>query len=210
MPHYLNSQGQTVSASEATFDGKRTRPGYSAVVADGERVRMQPGDYLGFNIDMVDNRTSLSSVYLTDGKKEPASIDEAFRMAVEEEAKARSLKPTEWMATQRADDIEKLIRGVAEKFVARAGATGVASAFTFDAAANKLRAEHAHHSRLAQIDDEVRLRVAEARAAHNRKFSFMGDRAPGFDEAASAVIVRSKITSDSAAVLSAIRDAQYT
>lgn len=137
MPQFINSQGQTVSASEATFDGKRTRPGYSAVLADGERVRMQPGDYLGFNIDMVDNRPSASSVFLTD-------------------------------------------------------------------------AETAHAVRHAQIDDEVRLRVAEARAAHNRKFSFMGDRAPGFDEAASAVIVRSKIATDSAAVLSAIRDAQYT
>lgn len=74
MPQYLNSHGQTVSASEATFDGKRTRPGYSAIVADGERVRMQPGELLGFNIDMIDNRPSASSVFLTDTRTELADV----------------------------------------------------------------------------------------------------------------------------------------
>lgn len=78
MPQYLNSLGQTVSASEATFDGKRTRPGYSAVVADGERVRMQPGDYLGFNIDMVDRQPTASSVFLNDAAGNPIlTSDEA-------------------------------------------------------------------------------------------------------------------------------------
>lgn len=64
---YTDPTGKRVTRDQAMFAG-RMRQGFSAIVEDGERVRMQPGDYLGFNIDMVDSRASRSSVYLTDSK----------------------------------------------------------------------------------------------------------------------------------------------
>lgn len=207
MPAYFNkATGKRVTVDEATYDGERTRPGYSAILEDGERVR--------FSINMLDGAGSGGNpVFLTDvtgdAKKDAKSIDEALRSAIEQSAKASNMKPSEWLASRSPHDMEKMIAGVAQQYVAAAGAAGVASTFNMDAAQNIMRAQIAHDRRMGQIDAETDLRVAEMRAAHNRKFAFMGDSAPPFNEANAAVVARAKIAADSSSVVSAVRDAQY-
>jgi hypothetical protein len=207
MPAYFNkATGKRVTADEATHDGKRLRDGYNWMLEEGESAR--------FSIGMLDaGPRARNSVFLTDvtgdAKKDASSIDEALRNTIEQAAKANNMKPSEWLASRSPHDVEKMIVGVAQQYVAAAGAAGVASTFNMDAAANILRAKVAHDQRIAQIDAETSLKVAEMRAAHNRKFGFMGDSAPPFDEATAAIVARSKIATDSASVVSSIRDAQY-
>lgn len=167
MPHYYCPRGQLVSADEALTPNKTLKDGYRTTLAPGERAT--------FDLSFLDSAPVGSSVFMTDAKKGPASIDEAFLLAIQEKAKAASMKPSDWMATQRPDDIEKIIATVATEFVARAGATGVASAFTFDAAS------------------KVSLEVAMARASHHRKFAFMGDRAPPFNEQSATAQAQTKV-----------------
>lgn len=122
MPAYFDkATGKRVTVDEATFDGKRTRPGFYATIEDGESVR--------FSVNMLDNVRSSSSVFLTD------------------------------QAT----------------------------------------------------DARVNLEVAMARASHDRKFAFMGDRAPPFNEGNARVAAAAKVNAAiNAEMVDAARQANAT
>jgi hypothetical protein len=180
MPSYFDASGRKVDASTATFANGRCKPGFHAVVDDGEAVHM--------NIALMD-AASPNAIYLTDAADPPKSIDEALKLEIASAAKAQGQKPSEWLATQTPKDMERLIESVARKFVSAAGAAGVAGVFQMDA---------------SQQEASIALDVAQQRAAHHRKFAWLGAQAPVFDEAIARLVATSKITSDSAR---AVRDA---
>lgn len=77
MPAYFHkATGKRVTADEATYDGERTRPGYNAILEDGERVR--------FSINMLDGAGSGGNpVFLTDvtGDAAKKAVRDAARLA---------------------------------------------------------------------------------------------------------------------------------
>jgi hypothetical protein len=75
---YTDPTGKRVSRDQAMI-GDRLRAGFNAVFEDGERARMRPGDYLGFDISMVDSAPARSSVFLTDSKRTGEQGVEAAR-----------------------------------------------------------------------------------------------------------------------------------
>jgi len=75
---YTDPTGKRVSRDQAMI-GNVMRAGYRGIVEDGERVGMQPGEHLGFSVDMVDwaRAGRPAAVYMTDAAKPPVSLDAA-------------------------------------------------------------------------------------------------------------------------------------
>lgn len=75
---YTDPTGKRVSRDQAMIGGHR-RAGFNAIYEDSERARMRPGDYLGFDISMVDSAPARSPVFLTDSKPSGEQGVEAAR-----------------------------------------------------------------------------------------------------------------------------------
>jgi len=130
MPQYLTPSGQQCTADAAIIGGK-LRPGYREVLANGERLQ--------FDINLRDGRPSSGEVFLRDAPAlPPKSIDEAVHRAIEAEAAAAGVKPSAWLSQNAGPPLTKLIEKAASDFVAAAGATGISSAFSMDAAGGSL------------------------------------------------------------------------
>lgn len=202
MPDYFDATGRKVTQAEACIAGsRRLRDGFKSVLREGE--------YLGFDMAFMDAKPS-ASVFLTDaGKDAPNSIDAALKAHVEQMAKGQNLKPSEYLAGMKPQDVEKMIADIAGKFVREAGGAGIASAFSFDHAAAAIRALVDAEVRLATSDAEVQRKVSEMRAAHDRKHAFLGDRAPPFDADTAATVARAKVDNGQRSVRDAVRDASF-
>jgi len=204
MPAYFNkATGKRVTVDEATHDGKRLRDGYNWMLEEGESAR--------FSLDMIDGAASgRRSVFLTDNTEiAPKSIDAALKAEFEKRAKQANLSHAEYLKSTTPDQVEEMIRTVASEIVKAGVAEGVAASLNFDQASFAVRALIDNERRALNNDAAVECKVAEMRASHRRKFGFMGDSAPTFDERNAAMVARSKIETDNAAVRNAIRDAHY-
>lgn len=58
MPIYFNPHGKAVGAHEALTDGAQLRPGYRSQMAEGE--------YISFDLSLMDAKPSGAATYLTD------------------------------------------------------------------------------------------------------------------------------------------------
>jgi hypothetical protein len=115
MPTYLSPTGKLVGDDEACAGG---------VLRDGYR--------LNFSVALMDEAPDGGRMYLRDAVEPPKSIDEALRRQVEQAAKAAGQKPSEWLASRTAAQMEDLAVSVAKAFVQAAGGAGVAAAFAMD------------------------------------------------------------------------------
>lgn len=100
-------------------------------IVDGRPV-LKSGRALRFDIGLMDTAHAAGRMFFTDAADPPKSIDEALKRTVEEQAKSAGMKPSEWLASRNAAQMEKLASEVATRFVQAAGGAGVAAAFAMD------------------------------------------------------------------------------
>ena len=124
---YISPSGQVVGDAEACPNG---------VMLDGYKLT------LGL---MMMDAAGPGRMYLRDALAEtaPQSIDELVKIAIETTAKSQGMKASEWLASARPQDLEKLVAGAAEAFVRSAAGGGITQAFGMDSAHGAAQAVHA-------------------------------------------------------------------
>lgn len=109
MPHYYDANGQMVDAAVATLPDGRTKPGYSEVLAPGERMHVS-----------IISRDSAPGLFLTDQSAQAPSIDKAWREYVGSDGHLAS-------GTRHPQDWASHFKRFAEAFAASVGAEGLAA-----------------------------------------------------------------------------------
>lgn len=136
------------------------------------RRQIEEGDYIGFDMALVD-AASGSRVFLTDAKAEPPkSIDEALKQQFKLLAERDRTTVSEWLAKKPQKDIEEIASQVAAQYISAQAGAGVAAQYAKDSAM------------LTDADRaEINYRVAAAKDKHDLARASR-PHLPVFDEAA--------------------------